>query len=152
MKSINYHFWIIKVLKKINNRLITVLNRMDRLKHRIGIIFGRSTEKSFRKKFVIKNKLSLSDQMDKSMHYPESPKVTTLPYIIILSYAYFNFIQKYEKICKRCKLCLAKIWTSLPLIVSAKQFQHKKVYLILSWAKFVSRNIVVYMLPVLCST
>ena len=41
MKLINYHFWIVKVLKMINNRLITVLNRMDRLKHRIGIIFGR---------------------------------------------------------------------------------------------------------------
>ena len=49
MKSINYCFWIIKVLKMINNRLITVLNRMDRLKHRIGIIYGQSTKKKFEK-------------------------------------------------------------------------------------------------------
>ena len=45
MKSINYRFWIVKVLKTINNRLITILNRMDRLKHRMEIIFGRYTKK-----------------------------------------------------------------------------------------------------------
>ena len=39
------YFWIVKVLKTISNRLFTVLNRMDRLKHRIGIIFDRYTEK-----------------------------------------------------------------------------------------------------------
>ena len=33
-------------------------------------------QKNFRKKFVMENKLSLSDRRDKSMHYPESPKVT----------------------------------------------------------------------------
>ena len=49
MKSNNYHFWIVKVLKTINNHLITILNRMDQLKHRIRIIFGRST-KTFPKK------------------------------------------------------------------------------------------------------
>ena len=32
--------FIVKVLKTINNHLIAVLNRMDRLKHRIGIILG----------------------------------------------------------------------------------------------------------------
>ena len=76
MKSINYHFWIVKVLKMINNCLITVLNRMYRLKHRIGI-FSVDLQKKFLKKFVIENKLSLSDRRDKSMHYPESPKVNT---------------------------------------------------------------------------
>ena len=54
MKSINYRFWVIKVLKMINNRLIAVVNQMDRLKHRIGIIFGRS-KKKFLKKILIKN-------------------------------------------------------------------------------------------------
>ena len=58
LKLINYHFWIEKVLKTINK-----------------IIFGRST-KNFRNKFVIKIKVSLLDRRDKSMHYPESPKVT----------------------------------------------------------------------------
>ena len=48
---------------------------MGQLKHRIGIIIGRSTKKKFRKHFIIKNKLSLSCWMLKSMHDPESPKV-----------------------------------------------------------------------------
>ena len=48
---------------------------MDRLKHWIGIIFGWSTKKIL-KKILIKIKLSFSDWRDKSMHYPESPKVT----------------------------------------------------------------------------
>ena len=33
----------------------------------------------YRKKIVIKNKLSISYQRGKSMHYPESPKVTLWP-------------------------------------------------------------------------
>ena len=45
MKSINNRFWIVNVLKTINKCLITVLNRIDRLKHRIGNIFGRYTKK-----------------------------------------------------------------------------------------------------------
>ena len=45
MKLINNNFWIVKVLKTINNHLIIVLNRIDRLKHQIGIIFGRYTKK-----------------------------------------------------------------------------------------------------------
>ena len=40
-----HRFWIVKVLKTINNHFIIVLNRMDRLKHRIGIIFGWSSKK-----------------------------------------------------------------------------------------------------------
>ena len=45
MKSINYRFWIVEVLKAINNCLITVLNRMDQLQHWIKNFFGRSTKK-----------------------------------------------------------------------------------------------------------
>ena len=37
--------------------------------------YKRST-KNFRYMFVIKNKLSLSDWIGKSMHYPEPPKVS----------------------------------------------------------------------------
>ena len=44
MKWISYHFWIIKVLKTINNHLFTVLNSDGRLKHWIRIFFGRSTK------------------------------------------------------------------------------------------------------------
>ena len=36
-------------------------------------------QKNLRKKFVIEYKLSLLDRRDKSVHYPESPKVTSLP-------------------------------------------------------------------------
>ena len=39
--------------------------------------FSVDLQKKFRKMFVIKNKLSLSDRRGKSMHYPESPKVNT---------------------------------------------------------------------------
>ena len=60
MKSINYGFWIVKVLKTINNHLITVLNGMDRLKHRIRFIFGGSTKKILKK--ICKSKINY--------HYP----------------------------------------------------------------------------------
>ena len=40
-------------------------------------IFRSICKKFYRKKFVIKNKLSISYRRGKSMHYPESPKVTT---------------------------------------------------------------------------
>ena len=51
---------------------------INSLKYRIRIIFGPSTKKIL-KQFVIKIKLSLLDWRDKSMHYPESPKVSLHP-------------------------------------------------------------------------
>ena len=74
-KSMNYRFLDHKSSKMVNNCLIIILNRMCRLKHRIKIFFGRSTKK-FRNMFIIKNKLLLSDWRGKSIHYPESPKVS----------------------------------------------------------------------------
>ena len=40
--------------------------------------------------FVIKNKLSLSDRRGKSMHYPESPKVTIL--LLVGSFLHQKFV------------------------------------------------------------
>ena len=52
------NFWIVKVLKTINNHLITVLNRMDRLKHPMGIIFGWYIKKNSKKN--LKSKINYS--------------------------------------------------------------------------------------------
>ena len=54
------------------------MNRIGRLKHWIKIFFNRSTKNFTQKKFVIKNKLSISDWRGKSIHYPASPKVSRL--------------------------------------------------------------------------
>ena len=40
-------------------------------------IFRSIYKKFYPKKFVIENKLSISDWRSKSIHYPESPKVNT---------------------------------------------------------------------------
>ena len=50
---------------------------MDRLKHIESKNFSVDLQKNFLNMFVIKNKLLLSDGRGKSMHYPESPKVTS---------------------------------------------------------------------------
>ena len=42
--------------------------------------FSVNLQKKFWNKLVIENKLSLSDRRGKSMHYPESPKVTSSHY------------------------------------------------------------------------
>ena len=39
----------------------------------------------YRKKLVIENNLSISYRRDKSMHYPESPKVTSSPHESIIN-------------------------------------------------------------------
>ena len=46
-------------------------------------LFSVDLPKNFRKKFVIKIKLPLSDRRDKPMHYPESPKVTVPPCVAV---------------------------------------------------------------------
>ena len=57
LKSINYRFCIVKVLKTINNLFFTPLNRMDRLKHWIGIIFGWYPKKISNKKICNQKKV-----------------------------------------------------------------------------------------------
>ena len=92
-KSINNRFLDRKSTQTTNNRFFTVLNRMNRLKHQIGIFFGRSTLKNYRNKIVIKNLLSLSYGRCKSMRYPESPKVTPRWCPFKLIFCLFTIIQ-----------------------------------------------------------
>ena len=62
----------------INNRKIIGLNRIGQLNIE-SKYFPIDLHKFVSKKIVIKNKLSISYRWGKSMHYPESPKVTEKP-------------------------------------------------------------------------
>ena len=65
-------------------KFIIGLNRIGRLKHWIEIFLVSIYKKKYRKKFVIKNKLPISYGRGKSMHYPESPKVSVQSFPLII--------------------------------------------------------------------
>ena len=69
----NYHFLDHKSTKMINYHF-----ESDRsIKTSNQNIFRLIYKKFYQKKFVIENKLSISDQRGKWIHYPELPKVTS---------------------------------------------------------------------------
>ena len=75
-KSMNNGFLNRKSTKTINNQYYR--SESDRsIKTLNQNIFWSIYINLYRKKFVIKNKLSILYRMGKSMHYPESPKVDT---------------------------------------------------------------------------
>ena len=67
----------------INNWIYFIL--YDFILKKTWNFFLVDLQKNFRNMCVIKNKLSLSDQRGKSMHYPESPKVSIYTFIILLN-------------------------------------------------------------------